>query len=68
MRGFIPSIFTLITPECTCTGFRFRLYCKHIKAAAEKRCSWHEAFDERMTEEGKCPRCGKEVSYVRMGV
>lgn len=54
--------------ECTCKGYHFRKTCRHLIAADDKCCTWHEAFDEPMTEEGKCPKCGKPVIYVNMAV
>jgi transcription initiation factor IIE alpha subunit len=66
--GYIQNLNRQYELECSCKGFQFRHSCKHVKELEETRCTWHGAYDEEQTEEGTCPRCGSEVTYVRMGV
>jgi hypothetical protein len=54
--------------NCSCKGFHFRHSCKHAKQVEAERCTWHGAYDEEIVEDGKCPRCGDDVMYVRVGV
>jgi len=62
---------------CTCDAFRFGggKECKHIKAVAAsgERCAWNQeaAYGDGecdMPKNHKCPKCGGEMSAIRIGV
>lgn len=51
---------------CNCAAFREEPGpCVHILIAQGFHCGWHEKFcDEKVEEEGKCPRCGANLVEV----
>lgn len=61
--------------ECTCPAFKFGggKECKHIRAVDGQRCAWNaEAVIGGGTTDrpadGKCPKCGGELSSVAVGI
>lgn len=58
--------------ECTCASFTKRHQrCKHIAEVVNKglRCGWNEALEPtEQARDGKCPGCGGEVHFLRVGV
>ncbi len=68
--GYIQSIWRG-NGNCTCPAFKFskKKTCKHLVIAEQNHCDWHQAyFDERMTQEGICPKCGREAIVVAVAV
>jgi hypothetical protein len=55
-------------PSCTCKGFQFHGYCKHIKQAQEEMCSYHQLTHGRPKVNGICPLCGAPTEYVKVAV
>lgn len=57
---------------CSCKSFEIRGTCKHATQveASKVRCGWNDALDCGLpaTNDGKCPDCGGEVTYLRVGV
>jgi len=70
--GIVYGKDTMYGWECTCKAFQFGKGkpCKHItqvKASGE-RCGWMQQFDGDEPKDGKCPKCGKPVTVVRVAV
>jgi len=59
---------------CDCLSFKFHPHkpCKHILVVQNERCSWNvEACwgsAEPRSADGKCPKCGGELTGIRVGV
>lgn len=60
--------------SCDCEAFRFGggKPCKHIKAVEHERCAWNAdavcGSSEPYPPNGKCPKCGGELSGVRVAI
>lgn len=47
---------------CTCAGFEYRGYCRHLQEIHENLCLWREDIGpESPLNTHKCPRCGRET-------
>lgn len=67
-------------PQCNCKAFLYSAprarqgkTCKHIKAAEESVCGWHqqtgpESQTEEQRKEMQCPRCGEPSVCVQVAV
>jgi hypothetical protein len=68
-------------PRCTCPAYKFTKRtinfggmmvappCKHIEAAKEQACGWHQAYSEECQEQDDiCPRCGGPTIGQRWAV
>jgi hypothetical protein len=67
-------------PECDCPAYKFskrkinfggRMVperCKHIIAAEEKACSYHQQLDGPPKIDGICPKCGDTTVLVKVAV
>lgn len=59
---------------CDCEAYKFGQGkpCKHILAVKDQKCDWnHEACmgsGEDRPANGKCPKCGGEISVIRIAV
>lgn len=53
---------------CDCKGYQFRRTCRHIKAAESMRCGWQEFVEGGEPVDGRCPKCGGEVTAERYAV
>jgi len=54
--------------RCTCKGFYFHRNCKHLRAARELMCGYHEQLDGAPVKRGICPKCGGRTKTVLVGV
>jgi hypothetical protein len=60
---------------CTCDGYLYRGYCKHIKQVAAKHCRWNACLDpgllpakEEETGDLICPECRGPIKTMRVAV
>lgn len=68
VTGSKGATYTVTPDSCTCLGFQYRHYCKHIELAVQQRCSWHELYGDAIEQDGICPDCGGPTEYVRVAV
>lgn len=56
--------------RCTCKAFQYGKGkpCKHIERVKAERCGWHQEHDGGEPVDGKCPKCGGNVTTVQVGV
>jgi len=54
--------------SCDCQGYKFRKTCNHIKKAQEKHCGWLQFANGDEPVDGKCPKCGDDISSRGWGV
>lgn len=58
--------------SCTCKAYHYsgdKRDCKHIAKAFKEGCFWHQQWsDEKIEQEGVCPRCGGPTIFVRCAV
>jgi len=54
--------------RCNCKGFYFHRNCKHLRAARELMCGYHEQIDGPPEKSGICPKCGAKTVKVRCAV
>jgi hypothetical protein len=71
-KGMYPVTWTLLkeTPKervygwrCPCEGFSFGGDCRHVAAAATRRCGWNQALAP--ADVPQCPRCQGPVVEIR---
>ena len=53
---------------CDCKGFKFRKTCRHVLAAEKLRCGWQEFVEGGEPVNGRCPKCGCEVTAEQYAV
>lgn len=53
---------------CDCKGYQFRKSCRHIKAAETMRCGWNQFVHGGEPIDGRCPKCGGEVTAENYAV
>jgi hypothetical protein len=57
--------------ECTCPGFTYRNWCKHVRSndLCSKRCGWGEdAYANTIYDHKNCPKCGEPTHAFYVGV
>lgn len=56
--------------RCSCKAYQFGggKKCKHIASVRAERCGWNQEHDAGKPVDGKCPKCGGEVTTVQVGV
>ena len=54
--------------QCTCKGFKFRKYCKHIEIAKQDFCGWDEFVDGDGVKHNTCPSCGSALKSRMVAV
>ena len=47
---------------CDCKGYKFRRTCRHVVQAESMRCGWQAFVHGGEPVDGRCPRCGGEVT------
>lgn len=56
--------------SCNCWAYRkgHGKYCKHILQVKDQHCNWNQWMDGGEPVDGKCPKCGGEISIHGVGV
>lgn len=66
--GYTQNLNRQYELECSCRGYQYRKICKHVQELNQTMCTWSQFMHGGEPVNGRCPGCGGEIEYQKVGV